>query len=408
MNADLKGLKKFFKDKANFVLSQWFFIALAVLIVIARFAPNFARNGGLIKAEYTIGYGVVALIFLQSGLSMSTKSMCLNLFNWRAHVVMLVLSFLVTSSILFGFCYAIRSSGDETIDKWVLVGMIMMGASPTTVASNVIMTRSAGGNDLLSLCEVFIGNVLGGFLTPAIAQMYLNTPLFKFGNPTQNSSMRELYASVMKQIGCSVLVPLFVGQVVQNIFPQQVKWTLSTFKLNKLGSICLLLIMFSSYSTAFYQHAFTSVSHVCIIFILLFNLGIYLFFSVICFFCARPFWVPRIFPAELSNESSRFYRLNYEFFRPFFYGRKDTVAILYCGPAKTAALGVWLITAQYGSDFPQLGKLLVPFVLYQSEQVVAAKLLVPLVRKWALKEVESDERNMNSGETSSLKSSISR
>ena len=96
------------------------------------------------------------------------------------------------------------------------------------------------------------------------------------------------------------------------------------------------------------------------------------------------------------------YTYGYRVLRPFYYNKKDTVAILFCGPAKTAALGVSLISSQYGSDFPQLGKLLVPLVLYQSEQVVTAKLLVPLVRRWAADEDEVKSASENNLEQVSL------
>lgn len=375
----------------QFILSQWFLIALAIFIIIARFAPNFARHGGLIRAEYTIGYGAVAIIFLQSGLSMSTQKLCVNLSNWRAHLVVLFLSFLLTSSIIFGFCYLIMSSGTDKIDKWLLVGLILTASTPTTVASNVVMTRKAQGNDILCLCEVFIGNILGTFVTPAMVQFYLSTNLFSFGNPANGSSIQNLYADVIKQIGLSVFLPLFVGQVLQNCFPKQVEWTLKTFFLNKVGSICLLMIMFSSFSTAFYQHAFTSVSHVSIIFVVFFNLGIYLFFTLLCFVCARPWFIPKIFSHEPSSNSWSLYATSYRIFRPFYYNRRDAVAILFCGPAKTAALGVSLVSSQYGSDFPELGKLLVPLVLYQSEQVATAQIIVPLIRSWVNREIEESE-----------------
>lgn len=53
-----------------------------------------------------------------------------------------------------------------------------------------------------------------------------------------------------------------------------------------------------------------------------------------------------------------------------------------CGGAKTAASGVSLITSQYGNGNPHLGELLVPMVLYQSEQVLAANILTGLMKKW--------------------------
>ncbi|KAG7193517.1 Solute carrier rch1 [Scheffersomyces spartinae] len=385
----------------EFLLSQWFFCLLGVFIALAYEFPNFARQGGLIKGEYTIGYGAVAIIFLISGLSMSTRDLMVNALHWRVHFTVLSLSFLITSSIIYGIALGIKAANDGEIDPWLLVGLIVTHACPTTVSSNVVMTRQAHGNVVLTLCEVFIGNVLGAFITPALVQMYL-TGTWEFGNPLHQVlaaqdvqvSIGQLYKNVMKQIGLSVFVPLFVGQVIQNIFPKQTKWTLTTFRLNKVGSFMLLLIMFLSFSTAFYQNAFNDVSHVSIIFICFFNVGIYLFFTVLSFCYSRPRFLLAVFREPITESSSRLYRYSYKLFRPFYYNRKDTVSVMLCGPAKTAALGVSLISSQYGAHNPNLGILLVPLVLYQAEQVMTANFLTHLMKKWVLNgELEDQKLN---------------
>lgn len=378
----------------EYLKSQWFFYCLAVFIVIARFAPNFAADGGLIKAEYSIGYGAVAWIFLQSGLSMKTSRLMANMGNWRAHLTILVMSFLITSSIVYGFCCAVKAANDGNIDDWVLIGLILTATCPTTVASNVIMTANAGGNDLLCVCEVFIGNLLGAFITPALVQMYTSTGPFQYGNPATGEGIAALYGRVMKQVGLSVFVPLFVGQVIQNTLPRPTSIYLGFLKKYhlKIGSYMLLLIMFSSFSTAFKQHAFTSVSHVCIIFLCFFNLGIYFLFTGLCFLVARPFFIIKLFPEEpTKGESTRVYYYSYKFLRPFYYNKRDTICIMFCGAAKTAALGVSLVTSQYGDDKSHLGTLLVPVVLYQSEQVIAASLFVPLFKRWCQDEQEQSD-----------------
>lgn len=381
----------------EFLLSQWFFCLLGVFIALAYKFPNFARQGGLIRAEYSIGYGAVAVIFLISGLSMSTQDLLKNALHWRVHLTVLSLSFLVTSAIIYGIALGIKAAHDGQIDPWLLVGMIVTHACPTTVSSNVVMTRQAHGNVVLTLCEVFIGNVLGAFITPALVQMYL-TGTWEFGNPLHQVlasedikvSVGELYKHVMKQIGLSVFVPLFVGQVCQNVFPKQTKWTLTTFKLNKVGSFMLLLIMFASFSTAFYQDAFNEVSHASIIFICFFNVGIYLFFTVLSYLYSRPRFILHIFREPVTEHSSLLYRVSYRIFRPFYYNRKDTVSVMLCGPAKTAALGVSLVSSQYGAHNPNLGILLVPLVLYQAEQVMTANFLTHLMKKWVLKGEQED------------------
>lgn len=380
---------KWGKKVFDFLLAQWFFVLLGILVMLAYFFPQFAKQHGMVRAEYTISYLAVAIIFFISGLSMKTKDLFSNILHWRAHFTVLTSSFLITSAIIYGIACGIKASHDKLIDDWMLVGLIVTHSCPTTVSSNVVMTRNADGNEVLTVCEVFIGNVLGTFITPAIVQMYL-TGTWDFGNPTHQASektIQQLYADVMQQVGCSVFVPLFVGQVVQNLFPKQVKWCMTTLKLNKVGSLMLLLVMFQSFSTAFAQHAFTEVSHASIIFIVFFNIGIYLFFTVLVYLYSRPYFIVKIFDHEPDENSSRTYKWCYKFFRPFYYNKKDTVSVMLCGPAKTAALGVSLISSQYGSNNPKLGVLLVPLVLYQGEQVLTAQILVYFMKKW----VHSDD-----------------
>lgn len=380
---------------ASFLISQWFFIFLGAFVALAYAFPEFAKQGGTIRAEYSIQYGAVAVIFLISGLSMATKQLAVNLMNWRAHFTVLSLSFLITSSIIYGILCGIKAANkNSTIDNWLLAGMIVTHACPTTVSSNVVMTKQAHGNDILTLLEVLVGNILGAFITPALIQMYLKGS-WEFANPSHqpsgDSTLKDLYAEDMKQIGLSVFIPLFVGQVIQNVFPSQTKWALTNFKLSKVGSFMLLLIMFQSFSTAFAQGAFTSVSHASIIFLVFFNIGIYLFFTIFSFFYSRPYFITYFFKEKPNESHSKAYRYSYSFFKPFYYNRRDTVAVMLCGPAKTAALGVSIISSQYGSNNPNLGKLLVPLVLYQAEQVMTAQILVNFMRKWI--HAEDDKTN---------------
>lgn len=358
----------------GYMKKQWFFIALAVFIALAHSYPN-------ATAHAEISYWAVAIIFFISGISMKTKDLIKNMAHWRAHFTVLTSSFLITSSIIYGICCGIRAAGNDKIDNWMLVGLIVTATCPTTVSSNVVMTRQADGNVLLTLCEVVIGNLLGAFITPALSQMFLSGP-WEFANPANGSSVQSVYRSVMMQIGLSVFVPMFVGQVIQNLFLKQVNWCMSTFKLAKVGTFMLALVMWSSFCTAFRQNAFTSVSTASIIMIVFFNIGIYLFFTVLCFCYCRPIFILKIFPTPPTETSTKLYKWGYLIFRPFYYSRRDTISIMLCGPAKTAALGVSLVISQYGSQNENLGKLLVPLVLYQSEQVFCAGLMTPYFKKW--------------------------
>lgn len=376
----------YIKVVAKFLLSQWFYIILAALIAIAAEYPNFARHGGTIKAEYSISYGAVALIFLQNGLSMRTATFLAHLGNWRSHIIALVMQFLVTGSIVFGLCSAIKACNNKNIDNWMLVGAIVTSTCPTTIASNVMMTRQAKGSAEKTISAVFAGNLFGAFFSPLLVQMYLSSPGWDFGNPKNGSSFAEVYKRVMKQLGLSVFLPLFVGQCILNLNPEKILAINAKYKLNKVGSVCLLLNLFASFSTAFYQKAFSSVPGASVIMIFFLNVGLYLLFSVITFLISRNILIKKYIIDKEKKEAlcarSKSFKLAYRFLAPFYFSPEDAISLLFVCPAKTAALGISLTTSQYGPDFPYLGKLLSALVLYQTEQVLIANFIVIPCRRW--------------------------
>ncbi|CAI4929641.1 CGH_3_HP_G0031900.mRNA.1.CDS.1 [Saccharomyces cerevisiae] len=83
----------------------------------------------------------------------------------------------------------------------------------------------------------------------------------------------------------------------------------------------------------------------------------------------------------------------YKLYRVWYYYAHQTVCITSTGfalcfvvQAKTAGLGVTPITSLYGDKKEHLGKLLVPLVLYQVEQVMTANFFVSLFKRWIQKD----------------------
>jgi solute carrier family 10 (sodium/bile acid cotransporter), member 7 len=54
-----------------------------------------AARGGIIRSEYSILYGAVAIIFLVSGLQLSFEKLVENLTNWRLHIIVQGTSFIL-------------------------------------------------------------------------------------------------------------------------------------------------------------------------------------------------------------------------------------------------------------------------------------------------------------------------
>ncbi|XBW36874.1 hypothetical protein QEN19_002453 [Hanseniaspora menglaensis] len=407
--------KTYGKNTWDYVLSQWFFIALAILIIISRWWPQFAKDEGLIKGQYSIGYLMPALIFFKSGTDIPFADIKTNMMKWRQHLISQSFSFLISSSIAYGFCLAIVKSNNKNIDKWTLVGVIVSMSCPTTIASNIVMSKKSNANSSLTVCSTVLGNSLGAFISPAVVQMFMTGP-FAFGNPANNSSgVTGVYRRVMKQVGCCLFVPFFLGQMTRVFYLARIQWFWKTFYLTKLGSVCLLMIMFNSFSTAFGQNAFTSVSHLTIIFLCFFNCGLYMFLSCLTFLMVRPFFIllllkmsskevaifkrEREFEVAKIKKSSEYtsassyeklklqftnYTLKH-FLAGWWFDKKDTVSLLLCTSAKTAALGVAIMTSEYGAEKDKIGQLLVPLVLYQSEQVIVANFQTSFFKLWISK-----------------------
>jgi sodium/bile acid cotransporter 7 len=142
----------------------------------------------------------------------------------------------IFSSLVFGLVCAIIASGTDAINMVILVGLVVMGCIPTTISSNVVMTRAAKGNDSVSLSrrgltqatliEVTIGNTLGPFLSPALTRMYLSSSSAFDDYVPGVGGVGQLYGAVFKQLGCAVFAPFIVGQLLQLLFPKQTNWAM--------------------------------------------------------------------------------------------------------------------------------------------------------------------------------------
>lgn len=138
-----------------------------------------------------------------------------------------------------------------------------------------------------------------------------------------------------------------------------------------------------------------SLSTSSILFNVFINVALYIIFTLICFFTARP-------PKPLIN-TPLLKKYLPKPLQPRPMSKEQTIAVCFCGAAKTTSLGIPLVSAMWArSDDLTRAYIQIPVLLYTIEQVFMAQILVYFF-KWYLKrgrrESEKDECEDASGQT---------
>ncbi|KAI8972075.1 putative sodium bile acid cotransporter [Pilobolus umbonatus] len=358
----------------------WFLLGLMVAIALAILVPDVARKGGYLRAEWTIKWGAVIVIFLISGLSLRTKILAETILRIRLHFLIQVINLVMIPFFVFGFVMMLFHV-HASINSLLLMGIVIAASTPTTVSSNVVMTKNAQGNEASALMNAALGNVLGIFISPALVSAFQG-PLLS-ATPEDESATQVGgqvdFVKVLKQLGLTVLVPLLIGQIIQWFFTERVAKLKVKCRFSDVSSFMLLTMVWSVFSDAVHSGSFQSVKPKDIVVIAAINALFYILFSLLCLVLARlplpsfintPPWVKRLR-----------------------YSREDTVAVMFCGATKTVAMGVPLINVLYQNGDPgTIGVLSTPLLLYHVEQLILGNIEVELLKRWVKRgELKQDE-----------------
>ena len=187
-------------------LDQWFLIVLGILIAIASQHPVPESEQEL--KTTVVDYLCVTVIFFINGCTTSTRSLMLNLSFWKVHLFVQILSFLLTSAVVFGIISA-AATNRTFMDPALSVGMIVMGCLPTAIAFNVAMTTQAHGSTPLTVVESVVGNFIGPFVSPLLVEMYISTGAwYTQFLPRNSGGIGEIYKRVFKQLGLTIFLPI--------------------------------------------------------------------------------------------------------------------------------------------------------------------------------------------------------
>lgn len=333
--------KKRWASFRHFLDKYWLLFGLGVAIGLAAAFPDLARKNGILRTDIWIKYVATSIVFILTGLTLKSQVLLSAITLWKLHLFTLAISLGLVPLVGWGIGTALLLT---PINPALASGLIIATCCPTTVSSNVIMTKQAGGNDAAAVVGAVLGNVIGIFVSPMLilAMVHVSAP--------------PPYSKLFFDLSLTVLIPLLVGQLLRFFFPSFPVRLQKHFNIGIFNNCMILLMVWSTFSDTFAAHL--SMAAWEIVVIVLLCAALYLFFSGSILFGSYSLRRP---------------------LRPF--ERRDAIAVMFVGATKTIALGIPLVSIIYEKD-PMGGLVAAPLLIYHAVQLLVGAVIVPSVGKW--------------------------
>jgi sodium/bile acid cotransporter 7 len=183
-------LKEFFRR-------YWFFIGIIAMILVAFFLPSV---GLFIKKYKILSFGIF-ISFLLTGLTIETSHIIEELQNLKVHGAALFSSLVLFPVVSYYLADTFFKAHPEFV-----IGTLIIGVAPVTVASGTVMTAIALGNLPLSLFICVLGNLFSIITIPfminlilRLAEVSITLPVFK----------------MLIELSITVLLPVVIGQALR-------------------------------------------------------------------------------------------------------------------------------------------------------------------------------------------------
>lgn len=305
-----------------------FVLAIAGMIVLARFFPGPGVMDGPWSINNLTGYGVSGIFFFY-GLRLGGAELAGGLNRWRLHLLVQASCFVFFPLLVLLFKPVFAGTPSEI---WWL-GTFFLASLPSTVSSSVVMVSIAGGNVPAAIFNASISSLLGVFITP----------LWMQGLVHAQPGSHDLGHIILKLV-LQVLVPVIVGLLLHRWGGEFAKRHKRTLKL--FDQTVILLIVYTAFSEAFEKNLFGGLTTTML-------LGLFAAMGLL-------FWTALFFIKSVST------RLG--------FNRADTITAVFCGSKKSLIHGTVLSKVLFAGS-PQVAVLLLPLMVYHALQLVMAAML---------------------------------
>lgn len=170
---------------------------LALAIVLASFLPV---TGEYRPVAQTVSNGAIFVLFLLNGLRLPRAEVLNGMRHMRVLVPLALWSFGAMSLAGWGLAHA---GAALQLAPTVALGMLFLGALPSTVQSATAYSSLAGGNVALSVVVAAFLNILG---------VFISAPLFSL---LAGSETAAFDLAALERIALILLLPFVLGQLAQ-------------------------------------------------------------------------------------------------------------------------------------------------------------------------------------------------
>jgi sodium/bile acid cotransporter 7 len=216
------------------------YIAL-MLATVALAAVLPAKGDGAEIAGIAADAGIIFLFFLY-GARLSPASALSGLMEWRLHIAVFASTFVLFP--LLGL--ALAALAPPSFPPLLVTGLVFLCVLPSTVQSSIAFTSIARGNVAAAICAATASNILGVFLSPALAGWLLPT------------SGVALSFDVFRDITLQLLAPFLAGQLMRPLIASFIERNKRWLGYVDRGSI--LLIIYTAFSKGIVDHIWSHVS----------------------------------------------------------------------------------------------------------------------------------------------------
>lgn len=324
------------KTSANLkkYLPDGFITGIILMILLAWLVPGIGGESSFIHLKDLIRYGI-ALLFFFYGLRLSLEKLVNDLKNWRLHLLIQSVTFLVFPFLVLLFRPFLKGTENEVL--WLAV--FFLAAVPSTVSSSVVMVSIAKGNIPSAIFNASISGVIGIVITPLWMGIFLEKQAEPFD-----------FGGVVIDLITTILVPVIAGLAMHRFWGH---WATRNNKyLSLYDKSVILSVVYRSFSDSFLNGIFKGISWIDLI--ILSGSVIALFFVVF----------------NLTKVLTKLMKFN----------REDRITVIFCGSKKSlmhgsVMAGVIFAGSSAGSIF------LVPLMIYHAFQLFYISLVAQKMGK---------------------------